>query len=140
MYHDSRRRIYGMTTIKTKLVPTPEREKKMEDGKVIRKKIIVEENSDPESIQSDSSLQISEDINMLVTGMLHKDGKAFVRVSFLRGKDWAEGIVPDGKIEKADGFAEEEIRKLEAYLLEEKTMIMEQAKGVNPLRKMFGIP
>lgn len=116
------------------------KEKKMEDGKVIRKKIIVEENSDPENIQGNSSLQIPEDINMLVTGMLHKDGKSFVRVSFLRGKDWAEGIVPDGKIEKADGFTKEEIRKLEAYLLGEKAMIMEQAKGVNPLRKMFGIP
>lgn len=32
---------------------------------------------------------------------------------------------------------EEEVARLEAYLLEQKSMIMEQAKSVNPLRKMF---
>lgn len=113
----------------------------MEDGKVIIKKRIIKEDNAPENVKDDSSLQsqIPEDINMLVTGMLHKDGKSFVRVSFLRGKDWAEGIVPDAKIEKSEGFTREEIGRLEAYLLGEKAMILEQAKGVNPLRNMFGM-
>lgn len=113
------------------------REKRMEDGKVIRKKIIIEENDEPKSIEKNVTPEIPEDINMLVTGMLHKGNKSFVRVSFLRGKDWAEGILPDARIEKSEGFSKEEINRLETYLLEEKNMIMEQAKGVNPLRKMF---
>lgn len=111
----------------------------MEDGKVIVKKIVIKEEDTSENIKcnSSSNSQIPEDVNMLVTGMLHKAGKSFVRVSFVRGKDWAEGIVPDAKIEKAKGFTEEEVSKLEAYLMEEKAMILERAKGVNPLRNMF---
>ena len=94
----------------------------MEDGKVI-----VKEG------------KISEEMNVLVSGMLHKEGKTFVRVSFLRGQDWAEGIVPDGVIEKSEGFTKEEIGKLEDYLAGDKEQIIKQAKGVNPVRKLFGI-
>ncbi len=94
----------------------------MEDGRVVVKK---------ESV--------SEEMNVLVSGMLHKGDKTFVRVSFLRGKDWAEGIVPDGVIEKSEGFTKEEIEKLEEYLAGDKDQIMKQAKGVNPVRKLFGI-
>lgn len=94
----------------------------MEDGRVVVKK---------ESI--------SEEMSVLVSGMLHKEDKTFVRVSFLRGKDWAEGIVPDGVIEKSEGFTKEEIDKLEDYLAGDKEQIIKQAKGVNPVRKMFGI-
>lgn len=113
----------------------------MEEGKVILKKKVIRESDESENIKNDTSSQsqIPEDVNMLVTGLLHKNGKSFVRVSFLRGKDWAEGIVPDAKIEKSEGFTEEEVSKLEAYLLEQKAMIMDQAKGVNPLRNMFGM-
>lgn len=113
----------------------------MEDGKVILKKIIIRENEEVQNTVNESTLQsqIPEDVNMLVTGMLHKGEKSFVRVSFLRGKAWAEGLIPDAKIEKSEGFTEEEVGRLEAYLLEQKPMIMEQAKDVNPLRKMFGM-
>lgn len=113
----------------------------MEEGKVILKKKVIRESDESENIKNDTSSQsqIPEDVNMLVTGLLHKNGRSFVRVSFLRGKDWAEGIVPDAKIEKSEGFTEEEVSKLEAYLLEQKVMIMDQAKGVNPLRNMFGM-
>lgn len=94
----------------------------MEDGKVIVKK--------------ESS---SEEMKVLVSGMLRKEDKKFVRVSFLRGKDWAEGIVPDGIIEKSEGFTAEEIGKLEDYLEGEKAEILEQARSVNPIRKMFNM-
>lgn len=83
--------------------------------------------------------KISEDINMLISGMIKKDGKSFARVSFLRDKCWAEGIVPDGVIEKSEGFREEELAQLAAYLVQEQDMILEQAKDVNPLRNLFGI-
>lgn len=76
-------------------------------------------------------------VEMLVTSMIHRGGSSFARVSFLRGDDWAEGIVPGGRIEKSKGFDEEEIKKLEDYLAGEQKMILEQAKGVNPIRNLF---
>lgn len=78
-----------------------------------------------------------ESVNMLVSGILHHEGRTFVRVSFLRGKDWAEGIVPDAVIEKAEGFSGEEIGLMEAYLAGEKETIIRQAKGINPIRNLF---
>lgn len=111
----------------------------MEDGKVILKKIIVDDTVKTEKAET---LQptLSDDINMLVTSMIHKeDGSSFARVSFLREEDWAEGIVPGGRIEKSEGFNEEEIEKLEAYLAGEEEMILQQAKGVNPLRNLFNM-
>lgn len=112
----------------------------MEDGKVIIKKIIVddsvEDGENRDASKSGPSV-LSDDIQMLVTSMIHKEEGSFARVSFLRGSDWAEGIVPGGKIEKSEGFSEEEIDKLEAYLAGEEEMILQQAKGVNPLRNLF---
>lgn len=113
----------------------------MEDGKVILKKIIVDDsvkNKESRDVSETNLPALSDDINMLVTSMIHKeDGSSFARVSFLREKDWAEGIVPGGKIEKSEGFSVEEIEKLEAYLAGEEEMILQQAKGVNPLRNLF---
>ena len=96
----------------------------MEDGKVIVKK------SPAEAVQEEA-------MNILVSGVLHREDRTFVRVSFLRGRDWAEGILPDGVIEKAEGFTKEEIGKLEAYLAGEKDMLLRQAKGINPIRNLF---
>ena len=133
----------------------------MDDGKVILKKVITADEEEPDTagsekaspaaskkvIIADTELQeetavpvLSDDIKMLVTSMIHKEGKAFARVSFLRDNDWAEGIVPGGKIEKAEGFNEEEIKKLEAYLAGEQEMILQEAKGVNPIKNLFGMP
>lgn len=111
----------------------------MEDGKVVLKKIIISDTEEPETESQKDTVApvLSEDIKMLVTSMIHKDGKAFARVSFLRDSDWAEGIVPGGRIEKAEGFSREEIKKLEDYLAGEEDMILRQAKGVNPIRNLF---
>ena len=114
----------------------------MEDGKVILKRVIVDDTVEIEKEEKENAedLQptLADDINMLVTSMIHKeDGTTFARVSFLREGNWAEGIVPGGKIERSEGFSEEEIEKLEAYLASEEEMILQQAKGVNPLRNLF---
>ncbi len=98
------------------------------------KKVII---ADTELREETAAPILSDDIKMLVTSMIHKEGKAFARVSFLRDSDWAEGIVPGGKIEKAEGFSAEEIEKLEAYLVGEQEMILQEAKEVNPIRNLF---
>lgn len=111
----------------------------MDNGKVILKKVIIADVEEPDTAtrEKEPAPVLSEDIKMLVTSMIHKDGGAFARVSFLRDADWAEGVVPGGRIEKAEGFSEEEIEKLEAYLAGEQEMILREAKGVNPIRNLF---
>ena len=111
----------------------------MDDGKVILKKIVIADTEEEDTISRKEAAApaLSEDVRMLVTSMIHQDGKALARVSFLRDRDWAEGIVPGGRIEKSEGFSGEEIEKLEAYLAGEQEMILQQAKGVNPIRNLF---
>ncbi len=75
-----------------------------------------------------------EEVTMLVSGFVMKDNRKIVRVSFLRGKCMAEGILPDGFIEKSIGFSQEETQKLELYMRANRQEIFEQAKEVNPIR------
>lgn len=124
----------GMDTVMENVTLSKKANPKVENKKDKNK---IEINS--ASSKDSKSKVISTDINMLISGMIQKDGKSFARVSFMRGQSWAEGIVPDGKIEKSEGFSEEELAQLSAYLVQEKDMILEQAKGVNPLKNIFGI-
>ena len=80
-----------------------------------------------------------DSINMLVSGIIHKEDRRYARVSFIRGKDIAEGIVPDGIIDHVEGFSDEEVFKLERYLREKRGEIMEQARKVNPIKNWLGL-
>lgn len=111
----------------------------MEDGKVIIKGGGSGKISEESVVVSSQPAAAAEEMSVLVSGVLHHEGKTFVRVSFMRGKDWAEGIVPDGVVEKAQGFSTEEIGQLQAYLAAEKETIIRQAKGINPIRNLFQI-
>ena len=74
------------------------------------------------------------EVTMLVSGLVVKDNRKIVRVSFLRDNDYAEGIMPDAIIEKSKGFTAEELTKLEKFLRLHKDEILQQAKEVNPIR------
>lgn len=78
-------------------------------------------------------------VNMMVSGIMTKNDRRFARVSFMRGKDVAEGIVPDGIIDRVEGFDDDEVKWLERYLRENCGEIMEQAKQVNPIKNWLGI-
>jgi endonuclease YncB( thermonuclease family) len=80
-----------------------------------------------------------DSVNMLVSGIINKEGRRYARVSFVRGKDIAEGIVPDGIVDHAEGFSDDEIFKLERYMRENRGEIMEQARQVNPLKNWLGL-
>lgn len=80
-----------------------------------------------------------DSVNMLVSGIINKEDRRYVRVSFIRGKDVAEGIVPDGIVDHAEGFSDEEVFKLERYLRENCSEIMEQARKVNPIKNWLGL-
>lgn len=77
---------------------------------------------------------MSDEVKMLISCMVEKEGKKIVRLSFLRGNDYAEGILPEGIIEKAKGFTEEEVGKLERYIRTNRKDILQQSKEINPLR------
>ena len=77
----------------------------------------------------------SQEIRMTYSGLLsQKDGKKIARVFFERGKDYAEGIVPSGNIEKSSGFTPEELKQLADNLIHNREDILAKAKEVNPLR------
>lgn len=75
-----------------------------------------------------------DEVRMLISCVVAKGDKKMVRVSFLRGKDYAEGILPEGMIEKSQGFTDEEVQKLEGYIRKNRQDILRQAKEINPLR------
>ena len=95
---------------------------------------------------------------MLVSCVVEKEGRKIVRLSFLRemkkghsmeeghsmergrSMDYAEGILPDGMVVKSEGFTEEEVRKLEAYIRANRKDIMKRAKEINPLRNWINSP
>lgn len=104
----------------------------MEDGKVIVKR----ETADSEN-KGNKVIDVEQDVKILVSGVIRRDDRTFARVIFMRGMDWAEGIVPDGTIGESEGFTNEEITQLEDYLARERDMLIEQAKGVNPIRRLL---
>ncbi|MDL2301988.1 hypothetical protein LJC58_06510 [Lachnospiraceae bacterium OttesenSCG-928-D06] len=79
-----------------------------------------------------------EAVTMTISGIIKKGDKKLVRISFQRGKDYAEGIVPGGEIEKSAGFTKEELDRLRIYMQEQQGEIYEQAKGINPIKGFMG--
>ena len=73
----------------------------------------------------------------IVTG---KDQKKMVRVRFERANDngkadFAEGVIPDCRIQSQNGFSNEEIVQLEQYMQANLEDIKEKAKVIsNPLK------
>ena len=68
-----------------------------------------------------------------------KDNKKIVRVQFEREGVYetqiAEGILPEGKIVKQNGYTKEEVEGLERYLLANSDDIFAKAKVIsNPLK------
>ena len=80
-----------------------------------------------------------DEIQMMVSGRLKKDGREIVRVSFFRKDDYADGVLPDAVIEKTSGFEEKELAILEKYLRDHKDEIYAQARTVNPMKNFLGL-
>lgn len=74
-----------------------------------------------------------------ISGILTKEGRKFARISFMRGEEYAEFIVPDGVLDKRQGFTEEEITKLFRYVRENRDDILRRAREVNPLKNWLGL-
>ena len=81
------------------------------------------------------------EIKFTYSGILNKGQKKIIRVRFERDQedtlDYAEGIIPDCKIEKQQGFTNEEVKQMEDYLVSEKETIIQDAKKLNNILHWF---
>lgn len=80
------------------------------------------------------------EMKLLISGIVDKEGNKKACVYFedenIPGR-YAEGYVPDCKIVRQQGFSEEEITKLEEYLLENIAAIKREAQDINPIKAMM---
>lgn len=76
-------------------------------------------------------------MNVVFSGITTKGDEKRVCVSFSEKGRSAEGYVPSCKIERNNGFTVDEVSQMEAYLEENKFLIWEEAKKINPLRAMW---
>lgn len=76
-------------------------------------------------------------VQVICSGILRKEGEKIIYVRFERGKDYAEGSIPSGRITSHDGFTQEEIEQFETYLTEHRFEIIEQAKTVNLMKNFM---
>lgn len=80
---------------------------------------------------------VFRELKMTHSTILSKDGRPFVAVMIERGKDVAEGTIPECRITRNNGFSSEEVTELEAYLEEHRKEIIEAAKGISTLSNLL---
>ena len=78
-----------------------------------------------------------QSMQMICSGILRKNGEKIIYVRFERGKDFAEGSLPDAKITSQSGFSPEEVVQFEEYMSENRFEIIEQAKSVNLMKNFM---
>ncbi len=81
------------------------------------------------------------EVTFTYSGVLTRNNRKLIRVRFERkgnpGIDFAEGKIPECKIEKQNGFSQEEIRQMEEYLEIEKENIIREAKKLNNIKNLL---
>lgn len=77
------------------------------------------------------------ELKMTISGIIAKDDKKVACVHFEDEASFAEGYIPDCKIEKSEGFTAEEIELLEAYMKDNLETLKRYAKDVDPIRSMM---
>ena len=77
------------------------------------------------------------ELNMLISGVIDKDGDKKACIYFSDKERFAEGYVPDCRITSQKGFSDEEISMLEEYMSENLALIKRQAAQINPIKAMM---
>lgn len=82
-----------------------------------------------------------EEVTLIYSGVVRKQNQSLVSVRFERngksGTDYAEGQVPECRIEKQRGFTADEIAQMEDYLREEKYSIIQEARKLNNIKNLL---
>ena len=76
---------------------------------------------------------MSEELQMIVSGIVKKEGRPTIYVSFQDGSCRAEGSIPDCKIIANEGFSLEEVEILEQYMKHQQDEIRAMAKHISPM-------
>ena len=74
------------------------------------------------------------EMTMTYSGIVVKDGRKKISVVFEAGDAYAEASIPDCKVTKSRGFAEDELIVLEKYLQMNQMEIVKNAKEISGLR------
>jgi len=79
---------------------------------------------------------IMDDVSMTYSGIMKKGKEKIVRVRFTRNKerDYAECVIPGGRIEKSEGFSDKELASLRFYLKANEKELMQKAKEITGFR------
>lgn len=80
----------------------------------------------------------AQDITLTHSGILSKGGKPCVSVRFERNQDFAEGMLPECKIVRSEGFTKEEKDQFESYLAENAKELLRKAKDISGIMHWFG--
>ena len=81
---------------------------------------------------------MNEELNMSVSPICVKDGKKYAYIMFSDEVRSAEGTIPDCRIINNNGFLEEEVNQLEAYMkrsLPELKKLAAEQNAFNAMRK-----
>lgn len=78
-----------------------------------------------------------EEVKLTHSGILASKGRKHVSVCFERGKDTAEGSIPECRITKNHGFSDEEVEGLEGYLEQKCDEIFAKAKAISNIKHWF---
>ena len=76
---------------------------------------------------------MSEELQMTISGIVPKEGRPVIYVSFLDGATRAEGCIPECKITENHGFSVEDVIILEQYMKQNQDRIREMAKHLTPM-------
>ncbi len=79
-----------------------------------------------------------DEVKLDISGVVEMDGKKIARICFTRGKDIAEGYIPDCVLTKVEGFTEAEASQLIDFLRANLTDLKKRAAAINPLNAFMG--
>ena len=81
---------------------------------------------------------MNEELNMSVSPICVKDGKKYAYIMFSDNARSAEGTIPDCRIISNNGFLEDEVNQLEAYMersLPELKRLAAEQNAFNAMKK-----
>lgn len=93
------------------------------------------------SLKESGEKMKQDEVTLIYSGVVKKGNQSLVSVRFERkrtsGVDYAEGQVPECRIEKQRGFTADEIAQMEEYLREEKYNIIQKARELNNIKNLL---
>ncbi|MCR5686290.1 MAG: hypothetical protein K6G81_12915 [Lachnospiraceae bacterium] len=81
-----------------------------------------------------------DELTMQVSGICVRNGKKVAYVTFTGRGLLAEGVIPECRIEKLEGFSEEEKGQLELFMKMNLSDLKKRAAKVDPLRAIMKDP